>query len=134
MSIIPGSEKTENYRTVQEEIDADEQNLVDNTISQPPGLSGLDYDSETDSVAETPVNQVDELCEQNDTLTQPGGELGNHVTRLNAGKNITYTDRESGESRTARILGRTGKATGKLRLVQSTVHSPRDGYRRYWVS
>ncbi|KAL1281668.1 hypothetical protein QQF64_000471 [Cirrhinus molitorella] len=104
--------KTDDNHTVQEEGEKQGQNSVDNKTVQAPEPSQISDDSDTDIVENSPVSKEREVGEQYGTLPQPLEEVRNQCPRLKAGQTITYTDRESGESRTAQILGRAGKVTG----------------------
>lgn len=113
--------KTDENHTIQEYGDAKEQDIENSTVLQPAVLNRMEYDDDTDSIEKSQANVEGEIDEQNDTstqseddtLTQSGEDARSCTPKLKAGQTIIFTDRESGESRTAQIVSRAGKATGK---------------------
>ena len=88
--------------------------------------SGFKYENyDTESVEEMATNydspdlehnnqSEQDTCAQTDTL-QTATVATTERLQLKAGKVVTYTDIESGQTVTGKILGRAGKATGKNR-------------------
>lgn len=103
--------RTDENHTTQEDRNTNEEDIQDNTVIQPAGLTIMEHDSET-GLEQSPANEECAIDEQDSTLTLQ--EEHERSAQLKAGQTIIYTDREFGELRTAQILSRaTGKATGK---------------------
>ncbi|XP_062409954.1 uncharacterized protein LOC134100639 [Sardina pilchardus] len=116
--------KVDTQETVLEDMETQQAGTQGQTTLQ---HSGLNYEDDTESLEEMATNDdspdLDNnteaplplyhpeqgTCAQTDTSATP------ESLQLKAGQVVSYTDRESGQIMTGKILGRAGKATGKNR-------------------